>query len=132
MTAVATAVTPGQTFGVTYNSSVGVVHSGKPYNGAEEGPSLKQAALWTDPARARTVARYTEGNPLRSGCLLGPQFVAGKSALVDVDLGKGRVVLFGFRTQHRAQTWGTFKLLFNSIMLGGMNQKEAAGAVRPR
>jgi hypothetical protein len=86
----------------------------------------------TDTARARTVARYTEGNPLRSGWLLGPQYVAGKSALVDADLGKGRVVLFGFRTQHRAQTWGTFKLLFNSIMLGGMNQRGADGAPRSR
>ncbi|HWX40818.1 MAG TPA: hypothetical protein VN345_06670, partial [Blastocatellia bacterium] len=71
----------------------------------------------TDPQRARTVARYVEGNPLRSGWLLGPEYIAGKSALVDVSLGKGRVVLFGFRTQHRAQTWGTFKFLFNSIML---------------
>jgi hypothetical protein len=81
----------------------------------------------TDTARARSVARYAEGNPLRSGWLLGPQYVAGKSALVEVSLGKGRVVLFGFRTQHRAQTWGTFKFLFNSILLGGMALREPAG-----
>jgi hypothetical protein len=76
----------------------------------------------TDTTRARSVARYVEGNPLRSGWLLGPQYIAGKSALVDVNLGKGRVVLFGFRPQHRGQPWGTFKLIFNSILLGGVKQ----------
>jgi hypothetical protein len=76
----------------------------------------------TDTTRARAVARYVEGNPLRSGWLLGSQFIAGKSALVDVSLGKGRVVLFGFRPQHRGQPWGTFKLIFNSILLGGVKQ----------
>jgi hypothetical protein len=78
----------------------------------------------TDPQRARSVARYVDGNPLRSGWLLGPPFIAGRSALVDVSVGKGRVVLFGFRTQHRAQTWGTFKFLFNAILLGGVKSDQ--------
>ncbi|HEY6329680.1 MAG TPA: hypothetical protein VI756_10090, partial [Blastocatellia bacterium] len=72
----------------------------------------------TDPAHARSVVRYIDDDPLRSGWLLGPKYIEGKSALVDAEMGRGQVVLIGFRTQHRAQTWGTFKFLFNSIYLG--------------
>lgn len=88
---------------------------------AQRVPTVRALAFEiTDPNRARSVARYIEGNPLRSGWLLGPEYIAGKSALVDASLGKGRVILFGFRPQHRGQTWGTFKLVFNSILLGGV------------
>jgi hypothetical protein len=71
----------------------------------------------TDERRVTVVARYAEKKEevLRSGWLLGPQYLAGKAALVEATLGRGRVVLFGFRPQHRAQTWGTFPFIFNAV-----------------
>ncbi|HEX8635480.1 MAG TPA: M14 family metallopeptidase [Pyrinomonadaceae bacterium] len=65
--------------------------------------------------RVRIVARYAERDALRSGWLLGEKLIAGKIALAEVTLGRGRVVLFAFRPQHRAQTWGTFPFIWNAI-----------------
>ena len=65
--------------------------------------------------RVRVVARYAERDVLRSGWLLGERLIAGKVALAEVTLGRGRVVLFAFRPQHRAQTWGTFPFIWNAI-----------------
>jgi hypothetical protein len=69
----------------------------------------------TDAQSVRVVARYAEQGVLRSGWLLGENRIAGKVALAEVPLGRGRVVLFGFRPQHRGQTWGTFPFIFNAI-----------------
>ncbi|HEX6185020.1 MAG TPA: M14 metallopeptidase family protein [Pyrinomonadaceae bacterium] len=71
----------------------------------------------TDGRSARVVARYAarKEDVLRSGWLLGAEKLAGRAALVEATLGRGRVVLFGFRPQHRGQTWGTFPLIFNAI-----------------
>ncbi|HVF86261.1 MAG TPA: M14 family metallopeptidase, partial [Pyrinomonadaceae bacterium] len=77
-----------------------------------------------DSSRVRVVARYAEKDMLRSGWLLGEKYLTGKAALVEVKLGKGRVVLFGFRPQHRAQTWGTFPFIFNAINGGDSGQSE--------
>ncbi len=71
----------------------------------------------TDPQRVRVIAHYASDNLLRSGWLLGEDKIKGKVALAEVSLGRGRVILFGFRPQHRGQTWGTFPFIFNSITL---------------
>lgn len=63
----------------------------------------------------RVVARYGAGNPLRSGWLLGPQYLAGKPALIEARVGQGSVVLFGFQPDNRGQTVATWPLLFNAL-----------------
>jgi glutamine amidotransferase-like uncharacterized protein len=66
--------------------------------------------------RYETVVRYADRDLLESGWLIGEETLAKKAALVSAQLGQGRVVLIGFRCQHRAQTHGTFKLLFNALL----------------
>ena len=68
-----------------------------------------------DGGRVRVVARYGERDVLRSGWLLGEKYLAGKIALAEVPVGRGRVVLFGFRPQHRGQTWATFPFIWNAL-----------------
>jgi hypothetical protein len=66
--------------------------------------------------RYEIVVRYADRDLLESGWLIGEETLAKKAAMVAAQQGNGRVVLIGFRAQHRAQTYGTFKLLFNALL----------------
>ena len=65
----------------------------------------------------RVVARYPDHREdvLVSGYLVGAEHLIRRAAMVEIEVGLGRVVLIGFRAQHRAQPLRTFKLLFNAL-----------------
>jgi hypothetical protein len=64
----------------------------------------------------QTLARYGSADLLISGWLEGGETLAGQAAAVQAQVGAGRVLLFGFRVQHRAQSHATFRLLFNAVL----------------
>jgi hypothetical protein len=68
--------------------------------------------------RVERIVTFAERDLLQSGWLLGEDTIARKAAMVSVQHGQGKVVLIGFRAQHRAQTHGTFKLVFNALVSG--------------
>jgi hypothetical protein len=61
------------------------------------------------------LARYATEGLRRSGYLAGGNRLAGTLAAAEVAMGRGRVIVLGFRPQHRGQTWATFKLIFNAL-----------------
>ncbi len=63
-----------------------------------------------------TVVRYKDRDILQSGWLIGEEYLSNQSALINASYEMGNIVLMGFRPQHRCQTYGTFKLLFNALI----------------
>jgi hypothetical protein len=71
------------------------------------GPEMERQVLASYPRAAPDV--------LLSGWVRGAEAITRKAAAVAVSYGKGKVVLLGFRPQHRAQTPGTFPFLFGAL-----------------
>ncbi len=76
----------------------------------ENGPTFKVDG------QARSVASFTTDKPLLSGWILGGEFLKGTSVIAEKPQGKGRIILFGFRPQYRAQSEVTYKFLFNALL----------------
>jgi hypothetical protein len=82
-------------------------YNNSPFFELSEGFSSQKTAV---------VARYPNTGLVASGWLKGEELMAGRAAVVAIDMNPGRVVLFGIRPQHRAQTLATFPMLFNALL----------------
>ena len=83
---------------------------------AEDSPAFEI----TDSSQEKNIsviARYPNGtDPLLSGWLLGGKLIEGKAAMVEVKVGKGSIVLFGFRPQYRGQAMSTYPLIWGAVL----------------
>jgi hypothetical protein len=64
------------------------------------------------------VSWFDADKPLHSGWAVGQERLKGSFDMLDVDIGKGKVFVFGPEITQRAQSWGTFKFLFNGMLYG--------------
>jgi hypothetical protein len=84
------------------------------YQTMSPNPTVERSILASYPQDAEDI-------PL-SGYTKGPEMLEHRAAAVSFGVGKGRVVMFGFGVQNRAQTEGTFKMLFNALQMAGWEQ----------
>jgi hypothetical protein len=101
--------------------AVAIMHSSSPVFEMEKEPAKAERdrsprdGETAERKAVRIVGRYPKMNPLMSGWIENDHLIHDKAALVEARFGEGKAVLIGFRCQFRAQSHGTFKILFNAI-----------------
>jgi hypothetical protein len=66
---------------------------------------------------ADAIAWYDSAEPLRSGWAWGQKSLENAATVVEMNVGKGKLVLYGPEILFRSQPHGTYKLFFNGIFL---------------
>ncbi len=110
---------PGSTLNISVDTAhpLGYGMALNAYAVFRRSPSLRvSAGSFQD--KITVAARYHEENILQSGWLIGEQYLSNKPAVLEFKIEKGKVIVLAFPAQHRAQTHGTFKFLFNAIYYG--------------
>ncbi len=118
---------PGSTLRVTFNNTNPLAY-GMPAEGLAlfmAGGQVYEVVGQDRSQDVEILTTYIERDILQSGWLLGESVIAKKAAAVSVKYGAGKVVLIGYRPQHRDQTHGTFKMVFNALLNGPLSPAPA-------
>ena len=110
---------PGSTLNITVDTDnpLGYGMAANAYAVFRSSPALRvSAGSFQD--NIFVAARYHKENLLQSGWLIGEEYLSNKPAVIEFKIEKGKVIVLAFPAQHRAQTHGTFKFLFNAIYYG--------------
>ncbi|RPI23032.1 MAG: hypothetical protein EHM61_20780, partial [Acidobacteria bacterium] len=105
---------------VTYGmpgEAVAFVNEALAFRTTLTGPALSKQILAMYPDDAEDI--------LVSGWIRGAERLEKAAAIVALNYGKGKIVLFSFPVQYRAQMEATFKLLFNALQWAGMSDTPA-------
>lgn len=83
---------------------------------------------WTlrDGAQGQTVhfpARFARKDLVGAGFAEGAEVLSGHGAVAHAPVGSGHVVLFAFSPHFRSQTWSTFPLLLNALLVGAEDEQ---------
>ncbi|MBN9503040.1 MAG: hypothetical protein BGO01_10950 [Armatimonadetes bacterium 55-13] len=71
----------------------------------------------TSPGVVKPIAWFDTETPLRSGWAWGQKYLKDGVAIAEAPVGKGKLYLFGPEVLYRGQSHGTFKFVFNAILL---------------
>ena len=68
--------------------------------------------------KGAVLAKYAkETDPLESGMMIHSEVLHDTDAALELAYGDGRILLYGFKPQQRAQAHGTYRYLFNALYL---------------
>jgi len=82
-------------------------------------PVFKTSLPRSSARKRRTPVTFARRDLLLSGYLEGEEYLAKRALVVDFSIDNGRIILLGPDIIYRAQSEGTYKIMFNSLFTAG-------------